>query len=254
MAVLLGNLLALSFIDNFAVLLGHILTQLLLDSAALLVVGDLADSLGVGDTLLLIHRLALSLQLGAALLVRLCVTLLLVDDLGDGPGHVDTLQLGHGVALLLLLGVALLGDVISSFTVLFVGESALLTLNLFLNRALGDLTLPLLDSTTDLVRHLGTLSLGHRVVLHWTWHLSALLDWLLVAHLLRHLLSGGPGHLVTHLLGHLSAHWLGRSSLDAGVGLVRQTRDGENNTQAEQSLHLDGDGLTDLVMISMFCS
>ena len=237
MAVLLGNLLALSFIDNFAVFLGDVLTQLLLDSLALLVVDHLTDSLSVGDALPLLHGLALPLQLGAALLVGLGGALLLVDDLGDGPGHGGALQLGHGEALLLVLGVALLGDVIGSFAVLLEGEPALLPLHLLLHWSLGHLALPLLDIGADLVRNLGTLSLGHRVVLHWTRHLSAVLDWLLLAHLVRYLLSDSLGHLVTHLLGYLATHWLRLPGSWGRVELVGETREGEDDGETHNTLH-----------------
>ena len=165
MAVLLGNLLALSFIDNLAVLLGDVLTDLLLDSLALLVVDHLTHSLGVGDALPLLHGLALPLEPGAALLVSLGAALLLVNDLGDGPGHGGALQLGHREALLLVLGVALLGHIIRSLAVLLEGESALLALHLLLHWSLRDLAFPLLDIGADLIRNWRTLSLRHGLVL-----------------------------------------------------------------------------------------
>ena len=70
MALLLGDLVALSVIDDTAVLLGDILADLVLDSVAFSLSNNLTHSLGVGDALLFLHGLALPLIGGAAFLME----------------------------------------------------------------------------------------------------------------------------------------------------------------------------------------
>merc|ERR1719154_1092224 len=85
-------------------------------------------------------------------------------------------------------------DVIGSLAILLVLQAALLTGDSFLNRLLGDLTLPLLDISTDSVGHIMALPPGDGVV-------------------------HGLGNLLTALLGDLAAPWLRGSCPDHGRGV-----------------------------------
>ena len=117
---------------------------------------------------------------GVALLVELCGALLLVDGLLDSPGDADALHLGDVVAFFLILLLASLFDVVGSLAVLAVLEAALLAGDRLLDRALGDLALPLLDVSADGVGDVVALPPGDGVV-------------------------DGFGNLLTDLLGDLAA-------------------------------------------------
>ena len=180
--MLLGDLLALSVIDNCALLGGNILAHLILNSVTFPLIDNITLSLSVGGTLLLHDRLTLGLIPGAALLIILGGAFFLMDSLLDSSGNIDTLQLRNIVAHFILLSVAQLPCVLSSLAVLLVLESALLAGHSLLDRSLCDLTLPLLDIRADLVSNIMALLPGHRLV-------------------------GGPGNLVAHFLGDLLADW-----------------------------------------------
>ena len=113
-------------------------------------------------------------------MVELSGTFLLMDGLLYGPGDINALHLGNVVALLLELLLAPLLNVIGSLAVLAVLEAALLTGDRLLDRALGDLALPLLDVSADGVGDVVALPPGDGVV-------------------------DGFGNLLTDLLGDLAA-------------------------------------------------
>ena len=161
-----------------------------------------------------------------------------MDSLRDGPGNIGTGQLRHGETLLFLLSVALLGNIVGGLAVLPVGQPALLPLDGLLDWLLGDAAPSLLDISTCLVRDSSALPLGDRLV-GGVGHILALLDWLVLALLGWHLLLDSPGHLVAHLLRNLAAH--GLWSLPhhrRGVSLVGQAREGEEDGDCCQSLHV----------------
>ena len=189
--MLLGDLLALSVIDNCALLGGNILAHLILNSVTFPLIDNITLSLSVGGTLLLHDRFTLGLIPGAALLIILHGAFFLMDSLLDSSGNIDTLQLRHIVTDLILFSVALLSSVLSSLAVLLVLESTLLARHSLLDRSLGDLALPLLDIRADLVSYIMALLPGHRLV-------------------------GGPWNLVTHFLWNLFADWFWSLPLNNG--------------------------------------
>merc|ERR1712048_1014711 len=204
LAFLLRNGGTFPLIHNRTLLLRNIFTDLILDSVTLPVVDDLALSHSVGGALLLGHGLALALVPGRAGLGSLRGTGFLVESFLDGSGNVDTLQLLGVVALLLLHGGTLLADIISCGAVPLDLQRTFSSLNLVLDRFLGDPTGSLLDIGTGLVWNISTLLPGHGFI-------------------------GGLGNLVTDFLGHLPTHWL-RSCFrlnQIGVELLRETTEGK---------------------------
>merc|ERR1712198_790018 len=123
-ALLLWDLRALSFVDNITLLGRNILTNLILDSLAHFLIDNLALGFSICSALLLIDRTTLIFKRGAALL----------------PG------------------------VLCSLTVLPVLETTLFARDRFLNRSLGDLTLPLLNISTNGVGNIATLLLGDGLI------------------------------------------------------------------------------------------
>ena len=190
-----GDFAAFPLVDHTAVLGGNILADLILDSLALPLIDHLTLGLGPGGALLLHDGGALLLVPGAALLVKLSGAFLLVDGLLDSPGQVDALHLRDSVTLFFELLLASLLNIIGSLAILPVLEAALLTGDGFLNRLLGDLTLALLDISTDGVGDIMALSPGDGVI-----------------HSL--------GNLLADLLGDLAAHWLRGSCPDHGRGVT----------------------------------
>merc|ERR1719300_1526748 len=139
------------------------------------------------SALLLIDRTTLIFKRGAALLIILSGALFFMDSLRNSSGNADTFQLWNIVALLILNGAALLPGVLCGLTALPVLETTLFARDRFLNRSLGDLTLPLLNISTNGVGNIATLLLGDG--------------------LLRSL-----GNLITDFLGNLSTNWFWRRS------------------------------------------
>jgi len=210
LAFLLGNSVTLPLIDNGALLLRNILANLVLNGLALPLVHDLALGHSVGGALLLSHGLALGLEPGGACLASLGGARFLMVSFLDDSWHIDALQFLGIEALLLLHGGTLLGDVIDRGTFILDLNGAFSSLNLFLDRFLNDLTLPLLGVGTGFTLDVFTLLLGHRVI-------SSL------------------GHLVADFFGNLSTHrfsnnwsWT-RFLLNLGVKrLVRDIRECKN--------------------------
>merc|ERR1719450_1737460 len=145
LAFFLWNGVTLSLIDNGALLLRNIFANLVLNGLALPLVHDLALGDSVGGALLLCHGLALGLEPGGAGLASLCGARFLMEGFLDGSWHNDALQFLGIEALLLLHGGTLLGDVIYRGTFILDLNGTFSSLNLFLNRFLSDLTLPLLS-------------------------------------------------------------------------------------------------------------
>merc|ERR1711971_897699 len=155
---------AFSLVRSGALLTGNIPAFLLWNQGTLPLIDDLTLGLSPGGALPLHDGGALLLVPGAALLVKLIGALLLVDDLLDSPGQVDALHLGDAVALLLELLLAPLLDVVGILAILLVLKAALLTGDSFLNRFLGDLTIALLDISTDGVSNIMALPPGDGVI------------------------------------------------------------------------------------------
>merc|ERR1719500_2224222 len=106
-------------------------------------------------------------------------------------------------------------DIVGSLAIILVLKAALLTGDSFLDRLLGDLTLALLDISTDGVGNIVALSPGDGVI-------------------------HGLGHLLTDLLGDLAAHWLRRSCPDhgRGVALEGNLEESQKKGGGENCLHL----------------
>jgi len=175
-------------------LLWNIFTDLILNSLTLPVIDNLTLSHGIGGALLLSHGFTLGFIPGGAGLGSLGGARFLMESFLDGSGDINTLQFLRVVTLFFLLGRTLLTDVISCGAVPLDLKRTFSSLNLLLNRTLGDSTGSFLDIGTGLVRNISALLPGHRLV-------------------------GGLGNLVTDLLRHLTTHGL-RSSfrlLQVGV-------------------------------------
>ena len=184
LAFLLGNCRAFPLIHHGTLLLGNILADFILDGVALPVIDDLALGNSVGGALLFGHGLALPLVPGGAGLGSLRGARFLVESFLDGSWDVDTLQFLRIVALLLLHCGTLLAHIIGSGTVPLDLQRTFSSLNLLLDRFLGDLAGSFLDIGTGLVRNIPALLPGHRLV-------------------------GRLGNLVTDFVGHLTTHRLG---------------------------------------------
>merc|ERR1719308_15220 len=182
---------ALPVTDNTTLLGRNILTDLILDSLTLLLVDNLALSFSSSCTFLFINRIALVLIRGCALLVLFSPALLFMNSLCDSSWNTDTLQLRDIVTLLFLHSATLLPGVLSRLTILPILDPTLLTRDRLLNRSLGDLTLALLDVSTDGVWNISTLLLGDGLV-------------------------GSLGYLIANLLGNLSTDWFWGFPLDRG--------------------------------------
>ena len=109
----------------------------------------------------------------------------------------------------------LLADIIGSGAVPLNLKRTFSSLNLILDRFLGDPTGSLLDIGTGLVWNISTLLPGHGFI-------------------------GGLGNLVTDFIGHLTTHWL-RSCFglnQIGIELLRETTEGKKKTNTKETLHV----------------
>ena len=125
------------------------------------------------------------------------------------------------MTFLLELLLTFLLNIICSLAILFILKAALLAGDSLLDWPLGDLTLTLLDISTDGVGDIVALPPGDGVV-------------------------DGLGHLLTHLLGYLAANRLG-SLPNHGRGVVRK-RDTSQRKEKEGykvDLHVESLGCTD---------
>jgi len=181
-AFLLWNLGALPVTDNTTLLGRNILTDLILNGLTLLLIDNLALSFSSSRAFLFVNRIALVLIGGCALLVLFSPALLFMNSLRDSSWNIDTLQLRDIVTFFILHSAALLPGVLSSLAFLPILDLTLLTRDRLLNRSLGDLTLALLNISTDGIGNISTLLLGDGLI-------------------------RGLGDLVTHLLGNLSTDW-----------------------------------------------
>merc|ERR1712098_224414 len=186
-AFLLWNLGALSVTDNTALLRRDVLTDLFLDSVTLLLIDNLALCFSIGSALLFVNRAAFVFERSATLLAYFGRAFFFMDSLGDSSWNIDTFQLRDIVALLILHGATLFPGVLSSLALLPGLGSTLPSGNSLLHSCLGDLTLSLLDISTNCVGNLATLLPGDRFI-------RSLRD------------------LVTNFFGYLSTHWFGRRS------------------------------------------
>jgi len=188
LAFFLGNSVTLSLIDNGALLLRNIFANLVLNGLALPFVDDLALGHSVGGALLLCHGLTLGLEPGRAGLASLGGARFLMESFLDGSWHIDALQFLGIEALLLLHGGTLLADVIDRGTLVLDLDRTFSSLNLFLDRLLGDLASSLLGVGTSFTLDVSALLPGHGLV-------------------------GGLGYLIADLLGDLTTHRLRCRSL-----------------------------------------
>ena len=215
LALVLGNLVALLFVDNTAMLGGNILADLVLNSLALPLGDYLALDLGPSGALLLHDRGAIRLIPGGAMVVVLSGALLLMDGLLDSSGDGDALPLGDVVALLLVLLATMLLDVIGMVAILLVFPHALLPGNRVLEGLLSDMTLALLDIGADGVVFIVALPPDYHIV-------------------------DGLGHVLAHLLRNLAAHGLGRLLVRVGggrVGLEGDFAEDQKNDGEDKSFH-----------------
>jgi len=218
LAFLLWNGVALPLVDHRALLLGNLLADLVLDRVTLPLVDDLALSHGVGGALLLGHGLALGLEPGGAGLGSLGGARFLVEGFLDGSGHVDALQFLGVEALLLLDGGTLLAYVIDGGTLVLDLHGTFSSLDLFLDRLLGDLAGSLLGVGTSFTLDISALLPGHGLELG-----------------LGHLVADFLGDLATHRLRLRSRSW---SLVDASVELVRHVGQSKEKRHKDEELHL----------------
>jgi len=101
-----------------------------------------------------------------------------MDSLMNSSWNIDALQLGNIVTLLILNGRTLLPGILGSLALFPILNAAFLARDSLLNRPLSDLTLALLNISTDGIRNISAFLLGDRFV-------GRL--WDLVANLLRNL-------------------------------------------------------------------
>merc|ERR1719348_1039168 len=212
------NLLADLLVDGVTLLGVDSVAFLAIDRVTLPLVDDLALCHGVGGALLLGHGLALGLIPGGAGLGSLGGARFLVEGFLDSSGHIDALQFLGVEALFLLDGGTLLAYVIDGGTLVLDLHGTFSSLDLFLDRLLGDLAGSLLGVGTS-----------------FTLDISALLP--------SHGLELGLGHLVADFLGDLATHRLrlrsrSRSLVDAGVELVRHVGQSKEKRHKDEKLHL----------------
>jgi len=203
-AFLLWDLGALPVTDNTTLLGRNVFADLVLNSATLLLVDHLTFSHSICCAFFLINRAALVLERGTALLIILSRTLLFMDSLMNSSWHIDALQLGNIVTLLILNSGTLLPGILSCLAFFPVLNTAFLARDSLLDRPLSDLTLALLNISTDGVRNISAFLLGDRFV-------------------------GRLWDFIANFLGNLTTNWLRRrcNSLDwRRVKLKRQIRDG----------------------------
>merc|ERR1719342_823019 len=110
-----------------------------------------------------------------------------MNSLLDSSRHTDTLQLRDVVTLLILNRTTPLPGILNSLTVLSGLGSALSSRNSLLNSFLGNLTLALLDISTNGIGNTATILLGYRLIC-------------------------GPWNLITHLFWNLLTYWFWSSS------------------------------------------
>jgi len=161
LAFLLWNGVALPLVDHRALLLGNLLADLVLDRVTLPLVDDLALSHSVGGALLLGHGLALGLEPGGAGLGSLGGARFFMEGFLDGSGHIDALQFLGVEALLLLHGGTLLAYVIDGGTLVLDLHGTFSSLDLFLDRLLGDLAGSLLGVGTSFTLDISALLPSH---------------------------------------------------------------------------------------------
>jgi len=108
-----------------------------------------------------------------------------MDSLMNSSWHIDALQLGNIVTLLILNSGTLLPGVLSGLALFPVLNTAFLTRDSLLDRPLSDLTLALLNISTDGVRNISAFLLGDGLV-------------------------GRLRNLVADFFGNLTTHWFRR--------------------------------------------
>jgi len=87
-----------------------------------------------------------------------------MDSLMDSSRHIDALQLGNIVTLLILNGGTLLPGILSDLAIFPVLNTAFLARDSLLDRPLSDLTLALLNISTDGIRYISAFLLGDRFI------------------------------------------------------------------------------------------
>ena len=130
-------------------LLWNIFTDLIQNSLTLPVIDNLTLSHGIGGALLLSHGFTLGFIPGGAGLGSLGGARFLMESFLDGSGDINTLQFLRVVTLFFLLGRTLLTDVISCGAVPLDLKRTFSSLNLLLNRTLGNSTSSLLNIGTQ---------------------------------------------------------------------------------------------------------
>merc|ERR1719309_1396367 len=163
----------------------NVFANFILNGAALLLIDHLTFSHSICCTFFLINRAALILEGGTALLVILSRTVLFMDGLMNSSWYIDALQLGNIVTLLILNGGTLLPGILSGLALFPVLNTAFLARDSLLDRPLCDLTLALLNISTDGIGYISAFLLGDRFV-------------------------GCLWDLVANLLGYLTTDWLRR--------------------------------------------
>jgi len=108
-----------------------------------------------------------------------------MDSLMNSSWNIDALQLGNVVTLLILNSGTLLPGILSSLALFPVLNTAFLARDSLLDRPLSDLTLALLNVSTDGIRYISAFLLGDRFV-------------------------GCPWDLVANFFGNLTTDWLRR--------------------------------------------
>jgi len=156
-AFLLWNPRALPLIDDTAILGGNILTNFLLDSIAFTLGDNFTLGLSSSGAFFLHHRFTFVFKPGCANLIILDGALLFMLGLSGSPWDIDALELRNIVAFFILnsatLGAGILGSLAfaSELGVTFLARNSLL------DGSLSDLTLTLLDISTNSIGNRATL-------------------------------------------------------------------------------------------------
>jgi len=160
LAFLLWNSGALSLIDNATILGGNILANLLLNSAAFTLSDNFTLGLGASGTFFLHHRLTLILKPCRANLIILNRAFLFMSCVSGCSWNIDAFELWNIVTFFILNGATLGAGILSGLALASELGVTLLARDCLLDGPLGDLTLSLLDISTNGVRNCSTLLPG----------------------------------------------------------------------------------------------
>ena len=183
-AFLLWNSGTLSLIDNATILGRNILANLLLNSVAFILSDNFTLGLGACGTFFLHHRLTLILKPCRANLIILNRAFLFMSCVSGCSWNIDAFEFWNIVTFFILNSATLGAGILSSLALASELGVTLLARDCLLYGSLGDLTLSLLDVSTNGVRNCSTLlpcdglecRLGH-LIANFLGNLATVLWW-----------------------------------------------------------------------------